>query len=120
MSTFLQSSPADALSVYTHTPSNSSDPSAPITPLSLTFEGAGELQYPEDVSPSDRTFPHFGGVAPEQPFGGDLHLYNDGQAAYRPKSGQDAAWDVGALQSHILEDVTPRGTNDMSQAMHGM
>ncbi|KAI0762313.1 hypothetical protein C8Q74DRAFT_142303 [Fomes fomentarius] len=124
MSTFLQSSPADALSVYTHTPSNSSDPSAPITPLSLTFEGAGSLQYPEDVSASDHTFGHFaGGAAPEQPFGGDLHLYNnDGQAAYRPKSGQDAAWDVADLQSHMLEDVTPRasGTNDMSQGMRGL
>ena len=110
MNGYLQASPVDTFSVYSHTRTNSSDASAPITPISLSLEGPADLQYPDAVSSAyDHAFGHFGSAAPDQPFGGDYGFSHD---AYRPKSAQEyplEVWDVAAMHGHSSQDGTPRG-----------
>ena len=116
MTGYLQTSPqVDAFSVYSHTRTNSSDASAPITPISLSFDGSTELQYPDDIPPSgyDNSFGHFGSTTPDQPFGGDV---DSGRDTYRPtKSAQGSplgAWAVAVRHGQLGQDGTPRGVDD--------
>ncbi|KAH9855717.1 hypothetical protein C2E23DRAFT_723414 [Lenzites betulinus] len=117
---YLQSSPTDALSVYSNPRSNSSDVSAPITPLSLSD---GESAYggaPPDLAFSDyvAAFTHAGSAEPDAfpvvdelgehsfPDGGMQAAFGGGmEDAFRPKSAPEAlgaGWDVS------MDDETPR------------
>lgn len=123
LSAYLQSSPADALSVYSNPRSNSSDVSAPITPLSLSDSGSmfdgvpSELAYPAFES----VFAHAASAEPEAAdaasgFGEHSYLadgmqtYGDMEDALRPKSAPEplgASWDVS-----MDDDETPRADKE--------
>ncbi|KAI0323843.1 hypothetical protein GY45DRAFT_1263946, partial [Cubamyces sp. BRFM 1775] len=138
LSAYLNSSPADALSVYSNPRSNSSDVSAPITPLSLSSDGMHdsglhehELAYPGDYAggaaatggsgPFDLAgFAHDDSVLGGA--GGGQHSFADMQAAFggmedvfRPKSAPAEVstgggdWDVVMLAD---DDETPRADTD--------
>ncbi|KAI0364775.1 hypothetical protein BV20DRAFT_1056935 [Pilatotrama ljubarskyi] len=125
MSEFLhvQSSPTDAMSVYSNPRSNSSDVSAPITPLSLSdsggYEGAHDLAYPDyagfdapfggHADPAGGGGTGMGGVgAAEHSYGvDDMQAYAGGmEDAFRSKSSADSL--SGALWDSSMEDETPR------------
>ena len=133
LSAYLNSSPADALSVYSNPRSNSSDMSAPITPLSLSSDGLHdsgmhehELGYSDDYASTAGPGPlDLSGFAHDDSVlggtGGGQHSYADMQAAFsgmedifRPKSapaevsGAADDWDVVML----ADDETPRADTD--------
>ncbi|KAI0353260.1 hypothetical protein OH77DRAFT_1522723 [Trametes cingulata] len=113
----LQGSPTDAMSVYSNPRSNSSDVSAPITPLSLSesggYEGAHDLAYPDyagfdapfggDADPAGGG----GGGGPEHSYAVDMQAFAGGmEEAFRPKSAADVL--NGGLWDASMEDETPR------------
>ncbi|KAI0638724.1 hypothetical protein C8Q77DRAFT_1045681 [Trametes polyzona] len=126
LSAYLQSSPTDALSVYSNPRSNSSDVSAPITPLSLSDSsdsssgfsgGAGgflDLAYPDFSS-----FAHAGAGGEPLDVGGhssfgaddDVQAFDGGlDDAFRPKSAPEASFGGGAATytGAGWDDETPR------------
>ncbi|KAH9885571.1 hypothetical protein C8Q73DRAFT_659472, partial [Cubamyces lactineus] len=134
LSAYLNSSPADALSVYSNPRSNSSDVSAPITPLSLSSDGMHdsgmhehELAYPDEYAGTAGPGPFdVSGFAQDDSVlsgaGAGQHSYADMQAAFggmedifRPKSAPAEVssgagdWDVVMLAD---DDETPRADTD--------
>ncbi|OJT15638.1 hypothetical protein TRAPUB_5966 [Trametes pubescens] len=122
LSAFLQSSPTDALSVYSNPRSNSSDVSAPITPLSLSDSGSmfdgvpPELAYPAFES----AFTHAASAEPEAAeaapgfsehsyLADGMQTYGDMEDAFRPKSAPES---LGANWEVSMDDETPRADNE--------
>ncbi|KAI9070001.1 hypothetical protein FKP32DRAFT_1528614, partial [Trametes sanguinea] len=112
---YLQSSPADALSVYSHPRSNSSDVSAPITPLSLSSDGmsdnAHEFVYPEYASFDPAA--HAG----DHSFAGMQAAFGGMEDPFRPKSAPDAL-DGGMQWDVSMDDETPRASDSDRKLSH--
>ncbi|KAI0641252.1 hypothetical protein C8Q79DRAFT_920290 [Trametes meyenii] len=131
MSTYLQSSPTDAFSVYSNPPSNSSDISAPVTPLSLPDAagmydaGAHDLAYPDGYDAAGYDAAAFGsphGSAPdvslslgagEHSYGADMQAHSGMEDMYRPKSAPAVGgWDIA-----MADDETPRASGNADRKL---
>ncbi|KAI8969699.1 hypothetical protein BD414DRAFT_257159 [Trametes punicea] len=112
MNAYLQSSPADAMSIYSHPRSNSSDVSAPVTPLSLSSDGrhdnTHELAYPDysvfDAAAHAHATEH--SFADMEALGGTEDTFTSKGCLGPVHGGQQ--WDVSMAD----DDETPRADKD--------
>ncbi|CDO76413.1 hypothetical protein BN946_scf184741.g2 [Trametes cinnabarina] len=117
---YLQGSPTDATSVYSNPRSNSSDVSAPITPLSLSSDGmhdsTREFTFEDYAAAFDAAGSGAHAVDAEHSIGG-MQAFEGMEDPFRPKSAPDALgggpqWDV------VMDDETPRAEDTERKLSH--